>query len=1115
MSIIESLWLFFLPPFSDKHVLVGHAEPWTLLLAVLAAFVLVSLSFWHRLLDETKTSMWRFSPLPINAMTLTVALILVPLVDLIAISTFREQGFRLALLFIPSLLTFVMCYVSLRLISFAVNSGVKIMLAALLTELAIIFQGVLSLSGVNGVAIAHFNIGLFLLGAGLSSLCLSAAFWFRFSPEKHGRWDRNLSSALFGGGLVTLAVLIMSVITRDAIGLSAQSLRIGTSEFNGREIALILIFGTVFVLIFSQMANALYRLKEKINHLANKSAEIEAVMQTVCDAVIAIDKKGVVTFFNQSAEHILGWDASEIIGKNVNILVTDEHQHRHDSYIEHFFQRQESSVLGTVREVIAKRKDGTILPIRLAIGHRSEKYASNHEFVAVLSDISEQRHIARALKESAKQYRSLIANLPCMAFREMTGSVWHIVYISDVAKSITGYSASALTGENGVSHLVDRIHQSDVANYRKVRESASLRNGKYDCEYRFLTRNNEEKWFWEIGHSYRAEDGNTWIDGVILDITDRHEANQEIADRKRLVENASQSKATFLANMSYEFRSPMNSILSLTSILLNNEKNPINRQHLEVIKDSGENLMTLITDILDTSKLESETLPLDISSFSLAQLCRQIEFIGSESVRNKGGRVTLFYSEKLAEHYVGDAGRIKQLLQNMLRCALTKTAEGNIGLHVIAFNDMVRFVVGSYSTTINMEKGDTTKNNGHTLAATLIAQLVDLMRGHLWFDGESIHNSLVYADLPIIASPHAGQSNHDNIQHYALPAIEVLVIDDVQRNQQELRDMSLRQGVKVLTCSDVGAAEDIIKTQQIDVVLLDAYIQNDPELTLATLRQWAQQAHKSLLRVIALKLFEDETPESEWKRQGFDGVINKPFESEAVFGVLRRSLGLVDVSNKITLLNPLKSESEASVFDEIYATQRWPTPEILLSVVRKFIFEYSNLPSEIYKMLDEKSPALSTQLLKAKEAAHYLGFQKVELELHKMLLFIEEDNIELLTLRIDVLSDTLAQSFEKAMAILGIRADDLNDDGDISNMTPELFSRRTEQFISKLAEGQFDESLYNILIPDIVTYLDPPLLAQFIEAIENFELDEAYQLFLTALDKFPTTQDATIKDHGM
>ncbi|EOD81647.1 Signal transduction histidine kinase [Grimontia indica] len=1110
MSIIESLSMFLLPAASEQLLPMGYIDPWLQLLAAMAAFIAASMTFIHRPLEEKKLHWFKVSPVPINALTLTVAMSLVHVANVTASPTYQSLGFQPALLYLPLVLTFGLNFSALRMISFAKNSPFRILVASGLITLAMVLQNLMAFTGVNLTSIYQLDAAIYSLAVVISGFLVTIALWSRFSTEKTGFWDKNLTAGLLSGACLTVGSLVMALASSEAVVLSRQPLRDEALLFTILDVVLVQAFLAMFVIVFNQLANAWLCSHAEAHLFSKREEQLSSILQTATEAIVAIDRKGNITYFNKSAERVFGWHSTEVLGKNVRLLVTDEHQHRHDMYIHNFLERGDASVVGSVREVMAKRRDGSQLPVRLSIGHHGSQ--GQHEFVAVISDISEQRSMAWALRENAKQYRALVSNLPCMAFREMTGATRHIVYISDAAKSLTGYSASILTGENGVSHFVDRIHPSDTASYRKVRELASRRNGKYDCEYRFLTRDDEEKWFWEIGHSYRAEDGSTWIDGVIIDVTEKHEAEEAFEEKLRLAEKATQSKASFLANMSYEFRSPMNSILGLTEVLIEETASPAHRHHLEVIRESGNSLLKLINDILDTSKLESQSLPLDIADFSLVQLCRQIEFIARETVQARDLYVSLHYNDALWEHYVGDSRRIKQLLQNLMRSALTKTEKGNVALHVVPTNDIVRFAVASYAYNQKETNQEEAVNTGQTLSATLVTQLIELMGGHLWFDGESIHGSVVYADLPLIPAQSSSRMREVPAANYALPPLEVLVIDDVQRNQQELRDMLLRQGVKVLTFTDLEAAEDVLKTQPVDAVFLDAYLSEEHYPSPQTLRAWAEVCRSERLKVVAMKLAADPTTDSEWEALGFDYTIDKPFISNDVFAMLANCCGGEGADNVAVLTPPT---DEAELFDDAWAFQHWPTTDILLSVIREFYTTYGGLPETIQHLLLEQPEALEPLLKQAKESAKCIGFPAIEQRVTKLLGYVEAGDVAKAESKLEALQQTLQETFDRALAYLGIRAHELEEGALDSPMSQEQFERKTEVFVSKLAEGQYDDELYKELVPMMAGLVPPTLLSQFVASIESFELDEAYRLILAVTEQMPMSQNTGVQGYGV
>lgn len=1109
MSIIESLSMFLLPSGTEKLLPVVFVDPWLQLLAAMAAMLAATMSFIHRPLQEKRQPWLRLSSVPVNALTLSVSMSMIVVANVSISPIYQAFGFQPLLLFLPLLVTVALNLVALRMVAFAQNASSRIIIASGLIVTAMVLQNLLVFAGVNRVSIAHLDMARFSLSVMVAAALVTIAIWRRFSPPRSGFWDKNLTEGLVSGACITLALLVITLTSSASVVLSDQPLRDGTVVFSTLDVVLVLAFLLMFIVVFNQLANAWLCSHAEARLYSQREEQLTSILQTATDAIIAIDRKGNITFFNRTAERIFGWLAYEVIGKNIRLLVTDEHQHRHDMYIQNYLERRGPSVVGSVREVMAKRRDGSLLPVRLSIGHHGSM--GQHEFVAVVSDISEQRSMAWALRENAKQYRALVANLPCMAFREMTGASRHIVFISDAAKSLTGYSASLLTSENGLSHFVGRIHPADIGCYQKAREQAPRRNGRYDCQYRFTTRDDEQKWFWEIGQSYRAEDGSTWIDGVILDVTEKHEEEEVVEEKIRLAERAAQSKTSFLANMSYEFRSPMNSILGLTDILIEETKNRTHRHHLEVIRESGNSLLRLINDILDTSKLESHSLPLDIVDFSLVQLCRQIEFIARETVQARDLHVSLHYNEALWEHYVGDSRRIKQLLQNMMRSALTRTEKGYVALHVLPTYDMVRFAVSSFARDQNAVREDESINTGQTLSATLVTQLIELMGGHLWFDGESIHGSVMYADLPLIPAQNSSKMRDNGSVSVTLPPLEVLVIDDVQRNQQELRDMLLRQGVKVLTVTHLDAVEDVLKTQPVDVVFLDAYLSGAHYPTPETLKSWAAVCRDEPLKVVAMKLAVDATSYDQWDALGFDFTVDKPFICEDIFTILAQCYGAND--DNIAVLNP---PSEAlDLFDDAWAFQHWPTNEILISVIREFHRHYADLSEELRQQMKEQPEALEPLLKQARDAAKSIGFSMVEHDLTRLLWDVEAGDVAKAESKLEPLNALLRATFDRALAYLGVREQELEEGAIVANLPQDVFERKAEVFISKLAEGQYDEALYKELVPIIAGFVSPSQLLQFVTSVENFELDEAYRLVVTLMEQMPVSQNTGVQGYGV
>lgn len=150
-------------------------------------------------------------------------------------------------------------------------------------------------------------------------------------------------------------------------------------------------------------------LRQHRDHLeelvANKAAEISAIVQTAVNGIISIDAKGLIHVFNPAAEKLFGWSKHEIIGKNVSLLMEDSIGAKHDDYLRQFTLTGQSKVIGIERKIIAKRKNGQPFPAHLAVGHATLS-ESQHFFVGFITDISEQEKIEENLKRAKEEAES-------------------------------------------------------------------------------------------------------------------------------------------------------------------------------------------------------------------------------------------------------------------------------------------------------------------------------------------------------------------------------------------------------------------------------------------------------------------------------------------------------------------------------------------------------------------------------------------------------------------------------------------------------------------------------------------------------------------------------------
>ncbi|WP_152555027.1 hybrid sensor histidine kinase/response regulator [Desulfonatronum thiodismutans] len=377
----------------------------------------------------------------------------------------------------------------------------------------------------------------------------------------------------------------------------------------------------------------------------------------------------------------------------------------------------------------------------------------------------------QALRDSRNQFQSLVDNIPGATYRRDAGKGRVLLFVSDPVETIIGFPAHAFLGPSPALNHRDIIHPDDLEYV--VRSVAQAISGgvSWEVEYRVLHRDGGERWVYEKGGEVRDAQGRAvFLDGFILDVTDRREAEEKMLDsarkltRKNLeldaalsrAEEATRAKSQFLANMSHEIRTPLNAIMGMAELARGKGSTVPPQLALRSISGEVEALMGIINDILDFSKIEAGHLELESTVFDLWAVFRQVEESLAVLARRKGLRFTSRVSPDIPSALLGDAGRLRQVLLNLGGNAIKFTHAGEVlisadMLEILDDTVQVRFEVRDTGIGIPEHKhvhifesftqvdGSTTREYGGTgLGLAICKRFVELMDGTISL--ESVEN---------------------------------------------------------------------------------------------------------------------------------------------------------------------------------------------------------------------------------------------------------------------------------------------------------------------------------------------------------------------------------------
>jgi two-component system sensor histidine kinase/response regulator len=638
----------------------------------------------------------------------------------------------------------------------------------------------------------------------------------------------------------------------------------------------------------------------------------KAIIDFSDDAIISKTLNGIILSWNKGAERIFGYSAPEVIGKPMLLLIPTERQHEETEILSRISIGERVEHFETARQ----RKDGRLINISATISPIFDDSGKIIGASKIARDITERSKSEKMLEENEQRIQAIINNtVDAIVTINEEGN---IESFNIAAINIFGYEKNEVIGKN-IKMLMPEPFHSKHDNY--LINYVTTGNKKIIGIGRELVGMKKDGTIFpmELSVSEVSLSDRRIFTGIIRDISEKKQAEQALLKAKTEAEEANRAKSDFLASMSHEIRTPMNAIIGMSELLIESDLTEEQLKYVKMLKDAGDNLLILINDILDLSKVEANLIVLEVIEFDLQSAMQKVCDLMSTKAMLKGLSIGCSRLEDISMYLKGDPNRLKQILINLIGNAIKFTEHGSIMIGVekigVTLNAQgaeileLRFFVKDTGIGIPPEKisvifdkftqadSSTARKYGGTgLGLAISKRLLELMGGRLWVESEVGKGSAFYFTVPFEVIKQAKQSSEKSVdvsltetQGGVPKALNILVVDDSNDNRVLMLAYFTKTPHYVETAENGAIAVEKFKSSKYDLILMDVQMPIMDGYT-ATAEIRAIEAIKGLVKTPIVALTANAMKEDELQsiKSGCDGHLAKPIKKAVLMDAIAK-----------------------------------------------------------------------------------------------------------------------------------------------------------------------------------------------------------------------------------
>lgn len=626
------------------------------------------------------------------------------------------------------------------------------------------------------------------------------------------------------------------------------------------------------------------------------------VLDISSEAIIVADDNLRMLMASLGAQRLFGYAPEELIGRSVELLMPERYRAGHGRRVATFRAGERQSLQMHERgEVWARRKDGSEFPIEASLSRRPK--GATPFYTLIIRDVTDRRESEARLR--ASEHRLAVA----------VGSADLHVFEIDFRNRALFKSGAEDTFFDAPLNFEDLaadpffvVDERDRERARAAWARHLVAGAPFRVECRVRRQDGREVWAQISADLLEDTSGRPLrLIGALQNVTARRETEAAIARSAEAAEAASVAKSTFLATMSHEIRTPLNGVLGMAQAMSRDSLCSSQRARLEIIRESGETLLSILNDVLDLSKIEAGRLELEELDFDFGDLVRGVVASFTPLANAKG---VSFGAEVngAAGTYRGDPTRLRQIIYNLVSNAVKFTDQGQVRLRARA--DAGGLILEVSDTGVGMtalqqaslfrpfvqaDASTTRRFGGSGLGLSICRELVEMMGGDIDARSELGAGSTFTVRVPLPRVGEAQDRSRPAVQPEPIDAgdlgLRILAAEDNPTNQLVLRTLLAQVGIDLVMASNGREAVAAWEREAFDLILMDIHM---PEMdgldATRAIRRRESVAARARTPIVALTANAMPQQLKSYVAAGMDACVTKPIDAVQLLKIIAAQL---------------------------------------------------------------------------------------------------------------------------------------------------------------------------------------------------------------------------------